>query len=114
MYGADLYRYLGELKTNVRNKAHPEGCIAESILAKEVMALCSGFIDGFQSLLNNLSRNDDNDETLGSCIPQASSLFPHASTAFRKPRSYVIRGLKKVQAHRYVLFNCFDVDMYLR
>ncbi|KAG2538551.1 hypothetical protein PVAP13_9NG425442 [Panicum virgatum] len=31
-----------------------------------------------------------------------------------KPRSYVIRGLAKVQAHRYVLFNCSDVNPYLR
>jgi hypothetical protein len=51
----------------VRNKARPEGCIAESILAKEAMALCSGFLDSFHSLLNKLSKNDENDETLGSC-----------------------------------------------
>jgi len=86
-------RYLGELKSTVRNKARPEGCIAESILAKEAMALCSGFIDCFESLLNNVSRNDDYDETLGCDTSQASTLFPYAGTALGKPRSYVIRGL---------------------
>jgi len=70
-----LCRYLGELKSNVRNKAHPEGCIAESVLAKEAMVLCSGFLDGFQSLVNKLSRTDDNDETLESSIGPASTLF---------------------------------------
>jgi hypothetical protein len=95
MYDAGLCRYLGELKLNMRNKARPKGCITESILPKEAMALCSGFIDGFESLLNNLLRNDDNDETLGSCSAQASTLFPHAGTALGKPRSYVIEDWKK-------------------
>uniref|UniRef100_A0A0A9EJD5 DUF4218 domain-containing protein n=1 Tax=Arundo donax TaxID=35708 RepID=A0A0A9EJD5_ARUDO len=54
-------RYLGELKSYVRNKAHPEGCIAEAALAKECMMLCSNFLDGFETKLNRPSRNDDND-----------------------------------------------------
>ena len=108
-----LCRYLGELKSNVRNKAHPEGCIAESVLAKEAMVLCSGFLDGFQSLVNKLSRTDDNDETLGSSIGPASTLFPNAGRALGKPRSSVIRGLAKVQAQSYVLFYCSDVNPYL-
>ena len=98
----------------MRNKARPEGCIAESVLAKEAMALCSGFIDGFESLLNKVSRNDDNDETLGCNTVQASALFPYAGTTLGKPRSYVISGLAKLQAHRYVLFNCSDFNTYLR
>jgi hypothetical protein len=106
-----VFRYLGELKSNVRNKAHPEGCIAESILAKEAMSLCSGFLDGFQGLVNKLLRND---ETMGCCTESASTIFPHAGMALGKPRSYVIRGLEKLQAHRYVLFNCSDVNPYLR
>jgi hypothetical protein len=98
----------------VRNKARPKGCIAESILAKEAMALCSGFLDDFHSLLNKLSKNDKNDETLGSCSTQASPLFPNAGRALGNPRSYVLRGLAKVQEYRYVLFNCLDVNPYLR
>ena len=98
----------------MRNKARPEGCIAESVLAKEAMTLCSEFIDGFQSMLNKVSRNDDNDKTLGCNTGQASAFFPCAGTTLGKPRSYVIRGLAKLQAHRYVLFNCSDVNPYLR
>jgi len=81
----------------VRNKARPEGCIAESVLAKEAMVLCSGFIDCFESLLNNVSRNDDYDETQGCDISQASTLFSYAGTALGKPSSYVIRGLAKLK-----------------
>jgi hypothetical protein len=35
----------------MRNKAHPEGCIAESVLAKEAMHFCSTFLDGFHCLI---------------------------------------------------------------
>jgi hypothetical protein len=99
----------------VRNQARPEGCIAESILAKESMALCSRFLDSFQSLTHKIQGNDDNNqETLGCCTGLASTLFPNSGTALGKPRSYVIRGLAKVQAHRYVLFNCSDVNPYIR
>ncbi|WVZ64041.1 LOW QUALITY PROTEIN: hypothetical protein U9M48_013619 [Paspalum notatum var. saurae] len=55
--------YLFDLKSQVRNKARPEGCIAESVLAKEAMALCSGFLEGFEALHSRLSQNDDDDES---------------------------------------------------
>ncbi|WVZ64042.1 hypothetical protein U9M48_013619 [Paspalum notatum var. saurae] len=57
------YMYLFDLKSQVRNKARPEGCIAESVLAKEAMALCSGFLEGFEALHSRLSQNDDDDES---------------------------------------------------
>jgi len=106
--------YLGDLKSNVRNKARLEGCIAESVLAKEAMHFCSTFLDGFQTLSNRLSRNDDNEESLGCSTRHASTLFPQSGKPLGKPSSYVLRGLAKVQAHRYALFNCSDVDPYLR
>jgi hypothetical protein len=99
----------------VRNQARPEGCISESILAKESMALCSRFLDSFQNLIHKIHGNDDNNqEALGCCTGPASTLFPNPGTTLGKPRSYVIRGLAKVQAHRYVLFNCSHVNPYIR
>ncbi|PVH38770.1 hypothetical protein PAHAL_5G349200 [Panicum hallii] len=74
------------------------------------MTLCSGFIDGFQSLLNNLSRNDDNDETLGSCNVQASTLFSYGGTALGKPHSYVTRGLAKV----HHIDTCYSIVLMTR
>ena len=98
----------------MRNKACLEGCIAESVLTKEAMHFCSTFLDGFQTLSNRLLRNEDNDESLGCSTRHASTLFPHPGKPLAKPSSYVLRGLAKVQAHRYVLFNCSDVNPYLR
>ncbi|WVZ64031.1 hypothetical protein U9M48_013611 [Paspalum notatum var. saurae] len=99
---------------HVRNKARPEGCIAESVLAKEAMALCSGFLEGFEALHSRLSRNDDDDESFVCSNGYGRTLFPNAGKPLGKPRSYVIRGLAKIQAHRYVLFNSCDVNPYLR
>jgi hypothetical protein len=78
------------------------------------MALCSGFLDGFQTFIHKILRNDDHDETLGCFTGCASTLLPHVGTPLGKPCSYVIRGLAKLQAHRYVLFNCSDVNPYIR
>jgi hypothetical protein len=110
-----LCRYLGKLKSNVRNKAHPEGSIAEAYLADECMTFCSRYIVGFETKHNLTSRNDDSEELVGHCdVTRRSTLFPHAGNPLGKPGNFVLRGLDKVQAHRYVLFNCSDVNSYLR
>lgn len=49
-----LCRYLSVLKSYVRNKAHPEGCIAEAYLADECMTFCSRYIEGFETKHNLL------------------------------------------------------------
>lgn len=104
------------MKSYVRNKAHPEGCIAESGLAVECMTFCSRFLDGFETKHNQCSRNDDTDESHEHCNDQhRSNLFPHhAGKPLGKPGTYILRGLTKAQAHRYVLFNCSEVNQYLR
>jgi hypothetical protein len=110
-----LCRYLGRLKSNVRNKAHPEGSIAEAYLADECMTFCSRYIVGFETKHNLTSRNDDSEELVGHCdVTRRSTLFPHAGNPLGKPGNFVLRGLDKVQAHRYVFFNCSDVNSYLR
>nr|XP_051215102.1 uncharacterized protein LOC127332797 [Lolium perenne] len=108
-------RYLGKLKSNVRTKAHPEGSIAEAYLADECMTFCSRYIVGFETKHNLTSRNEDSEELVGHCdVTRRSTLFPHAGNPLGKPGNFVLRGLDKVQAHIYVLFNCSDVNSYLR
>ena len=52
-------RYLGKLKSFVRNRAYPEASMANSFLADECMVFCSRYIEGFSTKLNKPSRNDD-------------------------------------------------------
>ena len=110
-----LCRYLDKLKSNVRNKAHPEGSIAEAFLADECMTFCSRYIVGFETKHNLSSQDEENEELAGHPgVKEGSTLFPRDGKPLGKPRNYVIRGLAKVQAHRYVLFNCSDENPYLR
>ncbi|XP_044958276.1 uncharacterized protein LOC123409439 [Hordeum vulgare subsp. vulgare] len=108
-------RYIGKLKSNVRNRAHPEGSIGEAFLADECMTFCSRYIIGFETKHNLASRNEDDEEWVGNHdIAHGSRLFPHSGNPLGRPRNYVLSSVAKVQAHRYVLFNCSDVNSYLR
>ncbi|XP_060960875.1 uncharacterized protein LOC115723900 [Cannabis sativa] len=45
-------RYLSKLKSYVRNKNKPEGCIAEGYLANECLTFCSRYIEGVETKIN--------------------------------------------------------------
>uniref|UniRef100_J3LRB0 DUF4218 domain-containing protein n=2 Tax=Oryza brachyantha TaxID=4533 RepID=J3LRB0_ORYBR len=79
------------------------------------MTFCSRYLEGFETKHNQPTRNDDSDESVAcsddECTPY---LFPHVGKPLSKPRSYIIRGMTKMQAHRYVLFNYPDINSYLR
>ena len=55
-----IERSLRTLKQYVRNKARPEGSIAESYMKNESGAFCSGYLTGIESQFNIDERNDDN------------------------------------------------------
>lgn len=115
LFGSLLFRYLRVLKSYVRNKARPEGCIAEAYLADECMTFCSRYLQGFETKHNRPSRNDDHDESFEhSTHEQDPPMFPLVGKPLGKPGNYILTSLAKAQAHRYVLFNCSDVNVYLR
>ena len=47
-----IERYLGKLKSYVRNKDQAEGSIAEGYLAKESLIFCSRYLDGIETIFN--------------------------------------------------------------
>ena len=51
-------RYLRTLKGYVRNKAQPEGSIAEGYIAEECMTFCSRFLEDIDMKLNRLERHE--------------------------------------------------------
>jgi hypothetical protein len=108
-------RYLGKLKSYVRNKARPEGSIAESYLADECMTFCSRYLDGFSTKHNQPSRNHDKpNENETPMYAYESTLFPPVGNPLGKPRTYTLNDMEALQAHRYVLYNCNDVTPYLK
>ena len=67
-----LLRYLGHLKSYVRNKAQPEGSIAEGYLVEEILTFCSRYFDdSLETRFNWPRRVDDapNDNIIALGLP---------------------------------------------
>ncbi|XP_076909137.1 uncharacterized protein LOC143566278 [Bidens hawaiensis] len=52
-------RYMKKLKHYVRNKARPEGSIAEGYVAEEALSFCSMYLRDVQTRFNRPDRNED-------------------------------------------------------
>ncbi|GJX69164.1 hypothetical protein Tco_0304891 [Tanacetum coccineum] len=52
-------RYMKKLKNYVRNKAKPEGSIAEGYVAEEALTFCSRYLKDVETRFNHPGRNDD-------------------------------------------------------
>ncbi|KAK3206791.1 hypothetical protein Dsin_020837 [Dipteronia sinensis] len=54
-----IERALGRYKTYVKNKARPEGSIAEAYIVNESLTFCSIYLDSIETKFNRIQRNDD-------------------------------------------------------
>ncbi|GKC23530.1 hypothetical protein Tco_1025680 [Tanacetum coccineum] len=52
-------RYTKKLKNYVKNKAKPEGSIAEGYVAEEALTFCSQYLKGVETRFNRHGRNED-------------------------------------------------------
>ncbi|VVA40424.1 PREDICTED: transposase, partial [Prunus dulcis] len=97
-------RYLHKLKTYVRNKAHPEGSIAEGVLGDECLIFCSRYLHRVETKFNKRDRNDDGGQPSYDTSPL--SIFSTPGRAFGKG---VLREMS-IELHKaathYVLQNC--------
>jgi hypothetical protein len=59
---------LGGLKSNVRNKAAPEGCIAEGYIATELMTFCLRNLDNAPTFYKKIQRNPDGSKGAGTRV----------------------------------------------
>ena len=91
------------LKGYVRNRARPEGCIAECYLADECVRFCSMYLKKVVDIGMVQSRNEEfEDETILEGRPISQG----------KPMTLSDDMLKI--AHRYVLFNSSEVQPYIK
>ncbi|XP_062075345.1 uncharacterized protein LOC133779394 [Humulus lupulus] len=102
-------RYLSKLKSYVRNKSKPEGCIAEGYLADECLTFCSRYMEGVETKFNRKPRNYSNIESNGETLPTFQTTGRHLG----KIDTETLDEDTKVKAHRYVLFNCNIVDSFI-
>jgi len=110
-YGVKIYRYLGHLKSYVRNTAQPEGSIVEGYIAKEVLTFYAQYMEGMETRTNRPSRVDDYSNSECS---QLSTLFPPIGRVVSASSTFELSTTEKTQAHRYVIFNCSQVKPYIQ
>ncbi|XP_075504466.1 uncharacterized protein LOC142541901 [Primulina tabacum] len=97
-----LERFMKILKGYVKNRARPEGCIAECYLAEERMAFCNAYIKNDSSIGVRSNRNDDLEDGLLEGRP------------ISKGKEKILEDHVLQAAHRYVLFNTAEVEHYLQ
>ena len=54
-----MVRIMHTLKEFVRNRARPEGSIAEAYIADECLTFCSRYLHRVETRFNRLERNED-------------------------------------------------------
>ena len=106
-----IERYLGRLKSYVRNRAQPEGSIAEGYMAEEILTFCSRYLEGIETVFNRTGRVDDEPYVMPS---SGSTLFPSIGKPVGSFNYFTLSTKEKLQAHRHVLTNCKEVDPFLQ
>nr|GMC68342.1 AC084762_14 putative transposon protein [Ipomoea batatas] len=90
-------RFLGSLKHYVRNKAHPEGSIAEGYVANECLTFLSLYLDGLETRFNKPDRNNDKQETHGNHGDELIDFYGVLNDVIE---------LEYIKGYRIVLFKC--------
>jgi len=96
-----LFRYLGYLKTYVRNKRRPEGSIAECYITEECLRYCERYME-------SKNNNDVEEERPGLSI----FAVPGEYSAFQ-PQYRTLTYTEMDMAHTHCLFNCDEVTPYI-
>ncbi|XP_050941518.1 uncharacterized protein LOC127149700 [Cucumis melo] len=107
-----IERSLRTLKQYVRNKAHPEGSIAEAFIMNECLTFCSMYLIGIETRFNRNPRNDDSMNRQLGCGD-----FDVFKQNVRPMGGSVVRTLsedEKRMCHWYVLNNCCQIESYRR
>ena len=94
-----IERYLMRLKSYVRNKAQPEGSIAEGYIKEECLTFCSRYFEGVETPFNRPHRNDEN------VVGKEMYMFNSGGRKLGKVEILEVDGKSLAQAHRYVLLN---------
>ena len=99
------------LKSTVRNKARPEGSIAEGYIVDECLTFCSRFFkDDTETRFHKKDRNQDNHRKAG---PDELDIFSDGAKAFGK---YIFKIFEKEfdKMVWYVLNNCEKAQCYMK
>ncbi|XP_066323130.1 uncharacterized protein [Miscanthus floridulus] len=103
-----IERRLGTLKIFVRNRARPEGSIAEAYMASDTLTFCSSYMEDID---NRFNHDDGSDGEMP--LPDDISVFKHGVTLVGSNRSQYIDDVDLNKLVWYVLNNCEEAEEYL-
>ena len=75
VFNFELVKYLGYLKSYVKNRMQPKGSIVEGYLAKECLTFCSRYLDKIKTRFNRVGHV--NDDFSYYAYHQELSIFPN-------------------------------------
>uniref|UniRef100_A0A803NAU5 DUF4218 domain-containing protein n=1 Tax=Chenopodium quinoa TaxID=63459 RepID=A0A803NAU5_CHEQI len=107
---AEQQLFLGKLKDYVRNKARPEGSIAEGYILEECLFFCSKYLHNVETKSNQQERNSDS----VSDDYEGLSIFAPSGVPLGKENSKCLTQEEWEKARDYVLKNCDEVQPFLR
>ncbi|XP_065860347.1 uncharacterized protein [Euphorbia lathyris] len=103
-------RFLRTLKDFVKNKAQPEGSIAEAYIAKECLTFCSLYLRGVETKFNQEERNYDGDQVhdVGGFFVFTPSARPLGAS-----KCTMLSQMEFDKIQWYILNNSAEIDDYL-
>ncbi|WMV19289.1 hypothetical protein MTR67_012674 [Solanum verrucosum] len=106
-----IERFLCKLKRYVRNKARPEGSIAEGYIIDECLTFCSMYLTDIETRFNREHRNDDGSSSKDEHV---LDIFSKNSKPFRDGIYDVIPKKDFDMAQWYVFNNCEEAEPFLQ
>ena len=107
-----FHRYLHTLKEYVRNKAHPEGSIAEGYIIDECLSFCSMYLAGAtESKRTRLGRNADDPNNM---VRPGLPLFVTKGRALEGGQRFTLTDEDLQRTHTHVLINCPEISHHLK
>ena len=103
-------RFLGALKKYVRNRARPEGSIAEAYVINEAMTFCSMYLTGIETKFNRQERNWVEED---SAHDDKISVFQNRFRLIGKMTVINLPNEAWKKAEWYILDNCEEIEKYM-
>ncbi|CAH9124429.1 unnamed protein product [Cuscuta epithymum] len=103
-----IERMLGKYKKFVRNKARPEGSIAEAYVSQESLNFCAMYLHKVETPFNKSERNFD-----GGPRHEKLSVFAQPSRPIMSCSSIPFSSSDMEVAHWFILTNCDEVIPFL-
>lgn len=106
-----IFRKMHNFKGYVRNKARPEGSIAEGYCDSECLTFCSMYFHGIETKFNEADRNFDG---ISERMDSGLSVFTQNVKLFKGAVNDVLSPTEFEMIKWYVLHNCDEVLPYIQ